>query len=149
MGKFSQGRFTPENPGKCMNNGNPVYRSSWELVFMQMCDRHPHIVQWGSEVLKIPYVNPLTGKSTVYIPDFLIIYMDKNGKTHSEVIEVKPKQQTMVEHARTRHDMLHATVNKAKWLAAYEWCMRKGLKFRVITEDEIFVKQSRKRGRKK
>ena len=113
------------------------------MVFMRMCDNHPHIVQWGSEVIRIPYLNPLTGKGSMYVPDFVIVYMDKTGKTHSEVIEVKPKKQTTMEHAKTRHDQLHAAVNKAKWLAAYEWCMRKGLKFRVITEDEIFVKQSR------
>ena len=74
MGKFKQGAFTPRNPDKCMNKSAPRYRSSWELVFMQMCDNHPHIVQWGSEVVKIPYVNPLTGKLvTVVVPDAIIV----------------------------------------------------------------------------
>jgi hypothetical protein len=144
MGKFKQGAFTPRNPDKCMNKSAPRYRSSWELVFMQMCDNHPHIVQWGSEVVKIPYVNPLTGKGTVYVPDFIIVYLDKNGKNHAELIEVKPKAQTMAEHAKSKKDMLHAAVNKAKWLAAYAWSQKKGLKFRIITEDEIFMKPPRK-----
>ena len=35
----------------------------------------------------------MKGKHTIYVPDFFIVYADKKGKQHAEVIEVKPKNQ--------------------------------------------------------
>ena len=48
---------------------------------------------------KIPYRH-LTGKITNYVPDFMVQYQDKNGKTLIELIEIKPKAQTIVENAQ-------------------------------------------------
>lgn len=106
---------------------------------MMFCDNHPGIVQWASESIKIPYRNPLTGKQTVYVPDFLIVYQDRNGSTHAEVIEVKPKKQTTMENAgRSPQAKAAVLVNMAKWEAAVHFCKRANLKFRVITEDDIY-----------
>ena len=57
-------------------------------------------LKWASENVKIPYRNPLTGKITNYVPDFMIQYQDKNGKTLVELIEIKPKSQTIIENAK-------------------------------------------------
>ena len=43
---------------------------------MRFCDEHPGVTQWASEAIKIPYRNPLTGKNTIYVPDFFISYSD-------------------------------------------------------------------------
>jgi hypothetical protein len=32
----------------------------------------------------------MTGKYTIYVPDFFVVYKDKTGKKHAEVVEVKP-----------------------------------------------------------
>ena len=90
MPKFLKGKFLPENKEKYVGAKEPIYRSSWELAFMKMCDSHPYITQWASENIKIPYRHPVTGKHTVYVPDFTVMYSDKNGKRHMEVIEIKP-----------------------------------------------------------
>ena len=89
MARFAQGKYTLKNPQKYSGRKTPTYRSSWEFAFMRFCDEHPNVSQWASEAFKIPYRNPLTGKHTVYVPDFFIAYTDKNGKTLAELIEIK------------------------------------------------------------
>jgi hypothetical protein len=72
------------------------------------------------------------------VPDFLIIYIDKNQQKHAEVIEVKPSTETTMESARSTRDRAYVALNHAKWQAAAAWCKHNGLKFRVVTENEIF-----------
>jgi hypothetical protein len=143
--KFAQGKFTPLNPDKYAGNKTPTYRSGWELTFMQFCDNHPSVVQWASEAVTIPYKNPLTGKNTIYVPDFFIVYQDKRGKRRAELIEVKPQSQTTMENARSQRDKAAVAVNYAKWEAANAWCKRQGIIFRVITENDIYHKGGKKR----
>ena len=87
--KFANGIYEMKNPQKYSGNKSPRYRSGWEHAFMRFCDNHPSVVNWASEAIQIPYRNPLTGKGTVYVPDFVVMYQDKNGKKHAELIEVK------------------------------------------------------------
>ena len=138
MPKFAQGNYTVENRQKYAGNKNPFYRSSWELAFMRMCDAHPNITKWASENVKIPYLNPTTGKYANYVPDFMIQYTDKNGNHNVELIEIKPANQTTLENARSRGQAIQTHINAAKWTAAQEWCKRKGIRFKVINEDQIF-----------
>jgi hypothetical protein len=138
MSKYAQGFFVPKNPEKYVGTGNIRYRSSWEMVFMQFCDNNPKVLQWASESIQIPYRNPLTGKQTIYVPDFLVIYQSK-GKKITELIEIKPKAQTMItEKTRSARDKAAIAVNTCKWQAAQIWCKRMGISFRVITENDIF-----------
>ena len=98
---FARGLFTPQNVKKYIGSKQPRYRSGWELAFMRMCDAHPNIVNWASEPIRIPYINPITGRKTNYVPDFVIQYRDKNGRAHNEVIEIKPFNQTTQERAKS------------------------------------------------
>ena len=84
MPKFAQGRFEMKNPDKYVGTRRPLARSSWEFVFMRMLDEHPGVFNWASESVQIPYRDPLTGKYTIYVPDFFVVYKDKNGKKHAE-----------------------------------------------------------------
>lgn len=138
MSKYAQGKFQLQNPSKYVGNKTPTYRSSWEFVFMQFCDNNPSILQWASEAVHINYRNPLTGKNTIYVPDFLITYQDSTGKSHAEVVEVKPKKETTLEGAKNIRDQASAILNMAKWEAARAWCKSHGMTFRVVTEDMIF-----------
>ena len=97
--KFAKGKFNPKFPEKYIGLKTPTYRSSWEQAFMRLCDEHPNVAKWASESIKIPYRHPFTGKYTVYVPDFFIVYMDKNGRKHAEMIEVKPSDQMTMERA--------------------------------------------------
>lgn len=138
MSKYAQGKYQIQNPEKYVGNKQPTYRSSWEFAFMQFCDNNPNILQWASEAVHINYRNPLTGRNTIYVPDFLITYGDSAGKQHAEVVEIKPKKETTLEGAKNIRDQASAVLNMAKWEAARAWCKAHGLTFRVVTEDMIF-----------
>ena len=139
MAKFAQGKFTLKNPDKYIGKRTPTYRSSWEWAIMNMCDNNPAIAKWASEAVKIPYRCPLTGKQTIYVPDFFVNYVDKTGRQHAEVWEVKPASQSLKERVG-RNPMNQAAFvkNMAKWEAARAWCNRQGIMFRVISENDIF-----------
>lgn len=137
--KFSQGIFKPKFPDKYIGNKSPVYRSSWEYTFMLFCDNNPAIESWASECVKIPYRDPLTGKNTVYVPDFLIKYIDKNMRKHVELVEIKPANQMLRERVgKNPYNQAQYVKNLAKWSAAANWCKNQGIYFRVINEKDIF-----------
>ena len=138
MAKYAQGKYTVKNPDKYVGKGTPTYRSGWEFAFMKFCDENPHVTKWASEAIRIPYKNPFTGKHTIYVPDFLIHYIDAKGKTHTEVIEIKPRNQTIKEQAKSRRNQAHWALNQAKWAVAQHWCKQKGMIFRIINEQDIF-----------
>ena len=139
MGRFAQGKYSLKYPEKYMGNREPTYRSSWEFAFCRFCDEHPNVTQWASESIKIPYRNPLTGKKTIYVPDFLIAFSDAKGKSRVELIEVKPENQTdQRKLGRSKVNQAHWVVNQAKWSAARAYCKQKGILFRIITEKDMF-----------
>jgi hypothetical protein len=139
MAKFAQGDFKPKNPEKYVGKGTIRYRSGWELTFMMFCDNNKNVTQWSSESIRIPYRHPLTGKQTIYVPDFLVVYVDKNGRQIAEMVEIKPKKQTLIESkGASAQQRATVAVNHAKWAAAQAWCRRMGIAFRVITEDDLF-----------
>lgn len=138
MSKFAQGKYTIKNPDKYVGKGQPTYRSSWEFKFMEFCDNNVAVLKWASEAIQIPYKNPFTNKNTVYVPDFFIIYLDKDNNKHAEIIEVKPKNQTLLESAKSNKDKAAVILNLHKWDAAKRYCAANGLEFRVINEQHIF-----------
>jgi len=138
MSKLHKGKYTPENPEKYVGKTIPIFRSHWELVVCRMCDHHPNITQWASEPMKIPYKNPLTGRQTVYVPDFLVMFEDRTGATRLELWEVKPAEQAYLSEAKRPKDQLAFAVNMAKWGAARKWAKRHNAEFRVITQKELF-----------
>lgn len=144
MSKYIQQYFEAKNPQKIIGNARPFYRSSWELAMMTFLDSHPSVIQWASESVRIPYTNPLTGKKSQYVPDFLVLYKDKNGKQLAELIEVKPKKEAMLENAKSKRDKAFLMINQAKWAAAMAWCKKNGVTFRLITEDHLFMQKGKR-----
>ena len=137
--RFARGKFSPKNQQKYVGTKTPTYRSSWEHAFMRLCDEHPNVYQWASESIKIPYRHPFTGKYTVYVPDFFIVYNSKGQKRIAELIEVKPNNQAKLENiGKNVQNQAAYIVNKAKWEAAGKWCKNKGIRFRILTESDIF-----------
>jgi hypothetical protein len=147
MPKFAQGPYTVTNAHKYVGNGVPKFRSSWEWAFMNFCDGNDNILQWASEPVRIPYQHPLTGKMTTYVPDFIVTYRGPNNTTRAELIEIKPKSQSIIEDKQSQRDRAIVAINYAKWAAAQKWCKNHGLVFRVITESDIFHQGGKKRGK--
>lgn len=139
-GRYSEGEFTPKNPEKYIGSERIFYRSSWELMFMNVCDTRPDIIKWASEIIRIPYFNTFTRKQTIYVPDFIIQYVDKHNKIHTELIEIKPLNQTVLEKARGNRNKIQLAINTAKWNAARKWCKANGVGFRILTEADLFTK---------
>jgi hypothetical protein len=146
MSRFARGKFVPTRPAKYVGNKSPTYRSSWEWAFMRFCDNNDNILKWASEAVQIPYRDPLTNRNTVYIPDFFIQYIDKDGRMLTELIEVKPSNQTLLEKVgRNKNNQMQYVKNQAKWQAAQAWCKSQGIKFRVLNETDLFANGTRKR----
>jgi hypothetical protein len=105
---------------------------------MRFLDNNDNVMQWASESIQIPYRNPVTGKQSIYVPDFLITYRTRQNTLIAEVIEIKPKKQSIIESKMSNRDRMVVAINYAKWDSATKWCNRNGLKFRVITEDDLW-----------
>jgi len=143
--KFAHGKYKLKNPDKYIGLKTPTYRSGWEHSFMRLCDEHPNVARWASESIKLPYRHPFTGKYTIYVPDFFIVYVDRNGKKHAELIEVKPAAQTTMEKAgRSYKKQQQVIINNAKWEAANAYARQNRIVFRVVSEEQLFHQGNRK-----
>ena len=152
MAKFHKGHYTVINEDKYSGSGTPVFRSSWEQTFMSFCDHNPNVMAWASEPVRVTYQHPLTGKLTTYVPDFIVVYRDSNGKKNAELIEIKPANQSNPKFARGRAQQAQVAINYAKWDAATHWAKKRGMKFRVLNEGDIYAntkKQKEVKPRKK
>jgi hypothetical protein len=138
MRSYVQGFYTPVNSSKYVGKRPIVFRSSWEHKVMVMFDTNSSIISWASESLKIPYKNPFTGKYTVYVPDFVVTYVDAKGNQKAEIIEVKPAKQTFLEKAKTEKAKAAVALNTYKWAAAHAFAKHHGMTFRVMNENNIF-----------
>jgi len=139
-----QGYFKPRNPKKYRGNPtNIFYRSGWEMKCMVFFDSHPDIISWSSEEIVIPYKAP-DGRIRRYFPDFFIEKKLPNGTIVKEIIEVKPKKQTKQPKKRKNqtNDAFLAEaqtygINISKWEAAEQYCKKRGMSFRIMTEHDI------------
>lgn len=111
---------------------------------MKVLDLTPGVLEWSSESIQIPYVNPLTGRQTIYIPDFLVKLVS-GGKVVTKLIEVKPASQTFESDASNQRDLHDQMKNRAKWGAAMLWCERRSdsdgnpVQFEIMTEKDMFA----------
>jgi hypothetical protein len=138
--KFARGKFNMTQPEKYVGTKIPTYRSSWEWSFMRFCDTNKSVQRWASEAIQIPYRDPLTGKGTIYVPDFFIQYVDKVNKVNVELIEIKPASQQILERVgKNKYNQAQFVKNQAKWAAATQWCKQQGIKFRVLNENDLFM----------
>lgn len=138
------GTFRPSNPQKYVGDyKNIIYRSSWECKVMTWLDKNPNIVSWASEEVAIPYLSPVDGRWHRYFPDFIVKVKNKDGKTKTMMLEVKPKKQTIQPEPQRRVTKRYITevttwgVNQSKWKAATEYCLDRGWEFKLITEDHL------------
>lgn len=122
---------------------NIIYRSSWELRFLQWCDRNDNILEYGSEEFFIPYYDPTTKKVRRYFPDAYVKIKEASGNIKKYVIEIKPERQTRPPIAGKKktktliNEAMTYEKNVAKWKAAKEWCEDRRIEFKIITEREL------------
>lgn len=135
------GTYDSYNPAKYYGERPIIYRSSWELKFMRLCEFNPEVLKWTSEGVKIPYImRELKNGKFVdvrhnYFPDFLVEL--KNGQ--KILVEVKPLNQSPKTDKDIQRDPVHYK-NACKWKAALEWSKQNGYFFRVINETHLKTK---------
>lgn len=148
MGKeTSKGIYNPVNREKYIGDINNVrFMSSWELDVHKFLDHNPNVVRWGSEIIAIPYFKRMTGRMHKYYTDYYVKYRNKDGEYIEEIWEVKPYAQTK-EPKKTKkkkektflYEMAMYETNMDKWKAAQDYCNKRGVQFRIITEKDIFI----------
>ena len=138
------GKFIPTNIAKYRGDVKKiVYRSLWERRFMVYCDNTSAILEWGSEEVIIPYVSPLDGRRHRYFQEFYIKVRQRDKTIKKMIIEVKPKIQCGPPKTPKRRTKRYINevrtwgVNEAKWKAAIEWCVDRGMEFKILTEDHV------------
>lgn len=142
-----RGKFKPKFPQKYRGDPtNIIYRSLWERNCMVYFDQNPNILQWSSEEIIVPYKSPIDGKWHRYFPDFLIRTRNKQGKTETIMIEVKPSKETKEPTPQKRitkkylYEVQTWGINSSKWRAAQEFCKDRKWKFMILTEKELGIK---------
>lgn len=147
---YKQGKFTPKFPNKYIGDStNIVYRSGWERRVMQSLDDNTNVIRWASEEVIIPYISPIDNRPHRYFPDFYVEAKNPDGSIKKMLLEVKPAAQTQPPKTPKRKTKRYITevmtwgVNEAKWKAAQEFCLDKGWEFRLITESELFKKNTK------
>ena len=147
---FHKRKFKPLHPEKY--DGDPTHiimRSSWETRFASWCDRNSAIIKWSSEETVIPYRSPLDEKIHRYFVDFKIQARDSTGKLATYLVEIKPHKQTQPPEYPGRRTQRYLTesatfvVNQAKWKAADSYAKDRGWQFKIITEYELGLAQSK------
>ena len=142
-----KGFFKPKNPEKYKGDHSKIiYRSRWELVFMDYLDRHPDVIYWQSEEFFIPYKSPLDNRIHRYFPDFLVKKKELDDTITTTVVEIKPKAQTKPPKKPKRitkqyiKEVYEWGKNEAKWKYAQEYCIDRNWKFIIMTEKELGIK---------
>jgi len=143
-----KGKYRPKFFSKYKGDPtNIVYRSLWELKFMKYCDSNRNVLKWGSEILALPYRSPIDNRVHRYFPDFYIKVRESNGKIKEYIIEIKPKKQCMEPKPQKRktkgyiYEVYEYAKNQAKWKVAKEFCIDRGMEFKIITENELGIKK--------
>ena len=143
--KYKQGYYIPKNPKKYNGNvSNIKYRSSWELRVFKYMDDKPHVLEWSSEEVVIPYRSPVDTKLHRYFPDIWARMIGEDGRTKTYLIEIKPEAQANEPKIKKRITKQYITevctyaINQAKWKAAREYCLDRHWEFIVLTEKDLF-----------
>ena len=120
---------------------NIVYRSGYEVKFMNWCDMNDDVSEWSSEEVVIPYRSPLDKRIHRYYIDFCI-----KIRNRTYLIEVKPERFTRepsIPKRKTKrflNEVAQYAVNQAKWKSAREFCADRNWEFKIITEKELGIK---------
>ena len=142
-----KGKYQPSYPRKYRGNPtNIIYRSLWERKFMVYCDKNENVLEWSSEEIALPYKSPLDNRIHRYFPDFYIKVKEGN-KIQKYLVEIKPKRQVSepkVPKRKTKgyiYEVKEYVKNQAKWKSAQEFCEDRQWKFKIMTEDDLGIRQ--------
>ena len=150
--KYKQSFYSLQNPDKYIGILPIKCFSSWEYAFCKFCDLNNTVIKWSSESLEIPYIttnNNYEPENHRYYPDFYVEMLNTFDPDRYDrlVIEVKPKHETEAPKAPVKqtlkmlenyeYSLRTFKKNLHKWAFTKEWCEKRGLKFLIVTEDDL------------
>lgn len=141
---YKQGVYPIVNWDKYRGTKEPRFLSSYELAVWKWCDSSPHVLEWGAEIVVVPYFCKVKQKKRRYIVDLWLKYKNKHGEVITEIVEIKPYSQCVPPKKGRKkastflEEQLTYDVNMAKWEAANAYAKERGWKFRIITEKSIY-----------
>ena len=145
--KKNVGQFIPKNARKYCGSYPILIRSSWERMFCQWLDITPSVIEWSSENIYIKYYDPVQGRTRRYYPDFYMMVSEPDNKYRRYIVEIKPHREispprktTKKSNKTLRYQQATYLTNQAKFEAADEYCKKIGMKFKIITEQQLFNK---------
>ena len=133
--RYKQGYIDPRSCKKLLPgvaHEKIIYRSSYELKFILWLESNSKIKQWASECICIPYMF-VDGTTHRYYPDYFVEFVDGTKM----VVEIKPYNQTKKPINENCWAAKEYVKNKCKWVAAMEFCKKKGYIFKILTEKTI------------
>lgn len=109
------------------------------------------VIKWGCEILEIPYTKvdykTLKQSNHRYYPDFYYELKKDDGSISKVCMEVKPYKETIKpvppkKPTRRRLENFEYALkmwnqNLYKWEQAISYCENKGVKFVILTEQQI------------
>jgi hypothetical protein len=137
--KTYKGKYKPKNLKKYKGDYTSItYRSLWERQTFRWIEDQPHIVEWNSEEVIIPYRCQTDGKMHRYFID--VYFKTKGGRKY--LIEIKPDKQTRppTGSRRTKRfisESLTYVKNQCKWEAATKFAEQNGCTFEIWTEHKL------------
>ena len=140
-------KYKVQNKDKYIGNLHECeHRSSWELIYMKYLDGKSDVLEWGSEIIVVPYYHPIDKRSRRYYVDFYVKVMTKTGMTKKYIIEIKPYNQCFPPKKPKRQTNSYKNkiktylINQAKWKAAKKYADKRDWEFVVITEKELGIR---------
>jgi hypothetical protein len=138
--RYKQGFYTCQNPSKYIGDPrNVIYRSNLELLFFRYLDNNKNVLRWGSEIIKVPYLDITTNKQRTYFVDIYAEYVNKGNSISRTIIEIKPSNQTIPPkggkyfNSKSKEFMK----NNCKWNAARAYAKANGMQFVIMTEEQL------------
>lgn len=139
-----KGRYKVKNIDKFEGDSlSCIYRSLLERRFMVFCDTNSSVLQWNYENVIIPYICETDRRPHRYFVDFYLKIKKKDGTIEECLVEIKPKSETSppaIPQRKNRRYITEALTyvkNMSKWQAAENFCVKRGWKFKIITEKDL------------
>ena len=84
-------------------------------------------------------MHTLRNRESFYIPDFYFEAIDRQKKLQKYLIEIKPMKESTLKESSNGYDKLMVAKNAMKWASAIQFCKKRGITFKVLTQYDLGI----------
>ena len=119
------------------------FKSNLERIGLKYCDMNKYVKKYSLEPFPIKYCSPVDNKVHRYFVDLYIefennqkflVEIKSSGETKEPKLPSKKTQKAMMNYQKALQTF---AVNTAKWKSAEAFCKEKGMRFIILTENEL------------